>query len=64
MRGVFLFVFTQVLFGRQEQIRLKALRENDQLAAGAEQARLDRESFLAEEERERQKEMRRRQVNI
>lgn len=52
----------QVHLGRQEQIRLKALREDDQLAADFEQARLDREKFLAEEERERQKEMRRRQV--
>lgn len=43
-------------------MRLKALREKDQLAADAEQARLDRENFLAEEEKERQKEMRRRQV--
>eukprot|EP00904_Undaria_pinnatifida_P013443 jgi/Undpi1/9229/HiC_scaffold_26.g11687.m1 len=51
----------QVHLGRQEQMRLKALREKDQLAADAEQARLDRENFLAEEERERQKEMRKRQ---
>lgn len=54
--------FVQVHLGRQEQMRLKALREKDQLAADAEQARLDRENFLAEEEKERQKEMRRRQV--
>ncbi|CAM9375951.1 unnamed protein product [Scytosiphon promiscuus] len=51
----------QVHLGRQEQIRLKGLREDEQLAADAEQARLDRENFLAEEEREREKEMRRRQ---
>lgn len=50
--------------GRQEQIRLKALRDDEQLATDLEQARLDRESFLAEEEREREKEMRKRQVNF
>lgn len=50
--------------GRQEQLRLKALREKDQLAAEAEQARLDRENFLAEEEKERQKEMRKRQARV
>lgn len=52
----------QVHLGRQEQIRLKALGEADQLAADSEQARLDKESFLAEEEREKEKEMRKRQV--
>ncbi|CAM9574734.1 unnamed protein product [Pylaiella littoralis] len=51
----------QVHLGRQEQIRLKALGEADQLAADSEQARLDKESFLAEEEREKEKEMRKRQ---
>ncbi|CAM9443399.1 unnamed protein product [Ectocarpus sp. 12 AP-2014] len=51
----------QVHRGRQEQIRLKALRDDEQLATDLEQARLDRESFLAEEEREREKEMRKRQ---
>eukprot|EP00903_Cladosiphon_okamuranus_P014745 g13663.t1 len=51
----------QVHLGRQEQIRLKALREAEQLTADMEQARLDKESFLAEEEREREKEMRKRQ---
>lgn len=50
----------QVHLGRQEQIRLKKLREQDQLAADLEQARLDRENFLAEEEREREKAMCRR----
>lgn len=43
-------------------MRLKALRDDEQLATDLEQARLDRESFLAEEEREREKEMRKRQV--
>eukprot|EP00752_Nemacystus_decipiens_P010861 g9656.t1 len=51
----------QVHLGRQEQIRLKALREAEQLKADMEQARLDKESFLAEEAREREKEMRKRQ---
>lgn len=43
-------------------MRLKALREADQLAVDLEQARLDKENFLAAEQREREKEMRRRQV--
>lgn len=53
----------QVHLGRQEQIRLKKLREQDQLAADLEQARLDRENFLAEEEREREKAMCRRKAS-
>lgn len=57
-------LFQQVHLGRQEQIRLKALREAGQLAADVEQARLDKEGFLAEEEREREKEMRKRQVCV
>lgn len=57
-----MFFSLQVHLGRQEQIRLKALRESEQLAADIEQARLDKEGFLAEEAREREKEMRKRQV--
>lgn len=60
--GVSFALSRQVHLGRQEQIRLKALREAEQLTADMEQARLDKESFLAEEAREREKEMRKRQV--
>ena len=54
--------FHQVHLGRQEQMRLKTLREMEDLAADAEQARHDKRTFLEEEERENQREIRKHQV--
>ncbi|CAM9314162.1 unnamed protein product [Ascophyllum nodosum] len=51
----------QVHLGRQEQMRLKTLREMEDLAADAEQARHDKRTFLEEEERENQREIRKHQ---
>lgn len=48
--------------GRQEQIKLKSLREAEQLVVDREQARVDREGFQAEEKREQERESRKRQV--
>lgn len=41
---------------------MKALQEQAQVAADKEQARLDRETFLEQERRDREEETRRRQV--